>query len=91
MLVLSDNNSDSLLQFMVDGLSTESGVNAMLNVEEELRLALGHVITLLQNMVVKSVREKLKINRLVTSTLVQVRSSFLGNRNVLSWWIPPYP
>ena len=63
---------------MVNGVSTESGVNAMLNVEEEPRLALGHVITLLQNMVVTSVTETLKINRLVTSTLVQVRSSSPG-------------
>ena len=58
-------------------MNTEIGVIAVLNVEEELRLTLGPAITLLQNMVVKSVRERLRKHRLVMRTLVQVRKSFL--------------
>ena len=78
MPVTIDYNSDSLLQLTVNGLSTEIGVIAVLNVEEELRIALGHVITQLQNMVVKSVREKLRKHRPVTNSLVQVRNSSAG-------------
>ena len=58
-------------------MNTEIGVLAVLNVEEELELALGPAITLLQNMVVKIVRERMKKHRLVTRTLVQVRKRFV--------------
>ena len=58
-------------------MNTEIGVLAVLNVEEELRLALGPAITLLQNMVVTSVRDGMRIHRLVMSNLVQVRKSFV--------------
>ena len=67
-----------MLQITPNGVNTDSGVIASLNVEEEPGLALGHVITLLQNMVVTSVREMLRKQRLVTSSLVQVRNSFAG-------------
>ena len=59
-------------------MSTEIGLIALLNVEEEIRLALGPAITLLQNMAVKSVMEKLRKHRPVTSSLVQVRNSSPG-------------
>ena len=75
--ILSDYTTNSVIQFMVDGVNTEIGVLAVLNVVEELRHALGPAITLLQNMVVKSVRERLRKHRLVMRTLVQVRKSFL--------------
>ena len=57
--ILSDYTSNSAFQYTVNGVNTEIGVIAVLNVEEELRLALGPAITLLQNMVVKSVRERI--------------------------------
>ena len=57
-------------------MNTEIGVLAVLNVEEEFKIALGHVITLLQNMVEKTVRERMRIYRLVMNNLVQVRKSF---------------
>ena len=59
-------------------MHTDIGVNAVLNVEEEPRPALGHAITLLQNMVVKSVRERIKKHKLVMSNLVQVKKN-VGN------------
>ena len=65
-----------MFQYTVDGVNTEIGVIAVLNVEEELRLALGPAITLLQNMVVKIVRERIKKYDPVTSNLVQVSKSF---------------
>ena len=61
---------------MVDGVNTEIGLIAVKTVEKELRLALGPALTLLQNMVVMSVREMLRIHRLVMNNLVQVRKSF---------------
>ena len=75
--ILSDYTTNSVIQFMVDGVNTEIGVLAVLNVEEELELALGPAITLLQNMVEKTVRERLRIHRLVMRTLVQVRKRFV--------------
>ena len=66
-----------MFQYTVDGVNTEIGVIAVLNVEEELRLALGPAITLLQNMVVKIVRERIKKHKLVMNNLVQVRRSFV--------------
>ena len=57
-------------------MHTEIGVIAVLYVEGELGLALGPALTLLQNMVVKTVRERLKKHRLVMNNLVQVRKSF---------------
>ena len=75
--ILSDYTTNSVFQLMVDGVNTEIGVLAVLNVEEELELALGHAITLLQNMVEKTVRERLRIHRLVMRTLVQVRKRFV--------------
>ena len=77
ILILSDYTTNSVFQFMVDGVNTKIGVIAVLNVEEELRLALGPALTLLQNMVVTSVRERLRIHRLVMRTLVQVRKRFV--------------
>ena len=58
-------------------MHTEIGVIAVLYVEGELGLALGPALTLLQNMVVKTVRERLKKHRLVMSTLVQVGKCFV--------------
>ena len=58
-------------------MHTEIGVIAVLFVKEEHRPALGPALTLLQNMVVKTVRERLRIHRLVMSNLVQVRKSFV--------------
>ena len=66
-----------MFQYTVDGVNTEIGVIAVLNVEEELRLALGPAITLLQNMVVKIVRERIKKHKLVMSNRVQVKKSFV--------------
>ena len=76
ILVTSDYNSGSMFQYTVSGVNTETGVIAVLNVVEELRLALGPALTLLQNMVVKTVRERLRIHRLVMNNLVQVRKRF---------------
>ena len=59
-------------------MNTEIGVLAVDTVEEELRLALGPAITLLQNMVVTSVREMLRKHRLVMNNLVQVRNNSAG-------------
>ena len=77
ILILSDCTSNSVIQLMVDGVITKIGVIAVLNVEEELRLALGPALTLLLNMVVMSVRERIKKHDPVTSNLVQVRKSFV--------------
>ena len=74
--ILSDYTTNSVFQYMVDGVNTEIGVIAVLNVEEEVRIALGPALTLLHNMVVMSVRERLRIHRLVMNILVQVRKSF---------------
>ena len=76
--ILSDYTSNSAFQYTVDGVNTEIGVLAVLNVEEEPRIALGPALTLLQKMVVMSVREKLRIHWLVTRTLVQVRNNSAG-------------
>ena len=62
----------------MDGAVTEIGMTAALNVVKELRLALGPVTTLLQNMVVMTVKEKIKKHDPVTRTHVQVRKSFVG-------------
>ena len=77
ILILSDCTSNSVIQLMVDGVITKIGVIAVLNVEEELRLALGPALTLLLNMVVMSVRERIKKHDPVTSNLVQVSKSFV--------------
>ena len=58
-----------MLQITLNGLNTESGGTALLNVEEEPRLAIRPVNT---------VQEWLRKHRLVTNTLVQVRNSFAG-------------
>ena len=75
--ILSDYTTNSVFQYMVDGVNTEIGVIAVLNVEEEVRIALGPALTLLQNMVVKSVRERIKKRKLVMSNFVQVKRSFV--------------
>ena len=76
--ILSDYTTNSVFQYTVDGVNTEIGVIAVLNVEEEVRIALGPALTLLQNMVVTSVREKLREHRLVARTRVQVRNNSAG-------------
>ena len=77
ILVTSDYNSGSMFQYTVSGVNTETGVIAVLNVVEELRLALGPALTLLLNMVVMSVREKIKKHDPVMRTLVQVKKTFV--------------
>ena len=72
--ILSNITTDSITQLTVDGVTTESGVIAVLNVKEEPRLALEPALTLLHNMVVKTVRGTLPKHKLVTSNLVQVRN-----------------
>ena len=58
-------------------MNTEIGVIAVKTVEEEIRLALGPAIILLHNMVVMSVRERMRKHKLVMRTLVQVRNRFV--------------
>ena len=77
ILILSDCTSNSVIQLMVDGVITKIGVIAVLNVEEEIRLALGTALNQLHNMVVMSVRERIKKHDPVTSNLVQVSKSFV--------------
>ena len=62
----------------------EDGVPAVLVVEEDLRLALGPAPTLLQLMVVKAVRERLRILKLVTNDRAQVKNILLGDKNLLT-------
>ena len=75
ILNLSDDTPDSVLKLTVDGVHTDIGVIAVLYVEGELGLALGPALTLLQNMVVMTVRERLRKHKLVMSNLVQVKKN----------------
>ena len=77
ILILSDYTSNSVFQLTVDGVITKIGLIAVLNVEGEIRLALGPALTLLLNMVVMSVRERIKKHDPVTSTTVQVSKTFV--------------
>ena len=77
LLNICDYTHNSVLKLTVDGVHTEIGVIAVLYVMEELGLALGPALTLLQNMVVMSVRERIKKHKLVMSNRVQVKKSFV--------------
>ena len=56
----------------------EIGELAVLTVVEVLRIGLGAALTLVQNMVVTSVKERIKKHKPVTRNTVQVRYSFDG-------------
>ena len=54
----------------------EDGALAVLIVEEDLRLALGPALTLLQKMVASTVEERLIKHKIATRILVQVTKIF---------------